>query len=316
MIFTKPSSIHGSITERCNMRCRNCDWWQSRNERPEATIAQWIEFVQELRAWLGPFEFHLAGGEPFLKPGLLELIRACSAQGVKTYLTTNGTLINRAVAEELADSGLWCLNVSLDFLDRERQDWLKGISGTADKIHRALDLIDETRKAAYNVALATVVMKQNLRELPGIVEFARGSGYYLGFQVIFQNFGAPYNPMWYQTSEFWPDDLGLVSDMMDYLISQKAQDSVISNSVAQLKLMTQYFTNPNPRPEYVCRVGDKMLAFNPYGDLALCFNTKPIGTIHDHKLKLTWYGLTAQKRRNQISKCRRQCALLNCHFEE
>jgi MoaA/NifB/PqqE/SkfB family radical SAM enzyme len=314
-MFHRPTSIHGSITERCNLKCRNCDWWRGTSDRPEIGLDGWQCFVRDLRHWLGPFEMHFAGGEPFVKSGFMELLRECADRQVAAYVTTNGVLIDRQRANELAVSGIRCLNVSLDFLDYDLQDWLKGIPGTAARLHEALANIDATRSGAYSVAIATVVMKQNLRTIPDLVGFAGDRGYYIGFQVISQNFGAAYEPSWYKKSEFWPDDLGLLDETIDFLVEQKSQSSTVSNSVEQLRLMKRYFRDPAPQPHEICTVGDKMLTFNPYGDLAPCFNTPPVGHL-GRSVRLAWYGWEARTRRKQIRKCRRQCALLNCHFEE
>jgi cyclic pyranopterin phosphate synthase len=109
-----------SITDRCNERCLYClpenysDWL------PRAEILTYAELLTIVRAMtpLGFQRFRVTGGEPLIRPGVVDFIRDLVATpGVKSVLlTTNGTRLPE-LAKPLFDAGLRRINISLDALD-------------------------------------------------------------------------------------------------------------------------------------------------------------------------------------------------------
>ena len=109
-----------SVTDRCNERCLYClpenyaDWL------PRGEILSFDELLAIVRATtaLGFRRFRVTGGEPLIRPGVVEFIRDLIAtSGVESVsLTTNGTRLP-ALAKPLFDAGLRRINISLDALD-------------------------------------------------------------------------------------------------------------------------------------------------------------------------------------------------------
>nr|MCK4929612.1 hypothetical protein [Nanoarchaeota archaeon] len=50
-VMLKPSMVHVSITDRCNLRCRVCDIWKTQIKK-ELSTKEWISIIKQLRAWL------------------------------------------------------------------------------------------------------------------------------------------------------------------------------------------------------------------------------------------------------------------------
>jgi len=89
--------------------------------RPKAELMQddeVLRFVQ-LFTRLGFDKYRLTGGEPTVRAGVVDLVRAIAhTEGVRSLsMTTNGVLFSR-LAEPLAKAGLQRVNFSLDTLDR------------------------------------------------------------------------------------------------------------------------------------------------------------------------------------------------------
>lgn len=109
-----------SLTDRCNLRCVYCMPADGIDFRPSEELLQDDELLTLVRvaAELGVRKIRLTGGEPTVRPGLVELVRAIHAiPGIEDIaLTTNGLLLDR-LAGPLAASGLNRVNVSLDTLD-------------------------------------------------------------------------------------------------------------------------------------------------------------------------------------------------------
>jgi len=112
-----------SLTDRCNFRCLYCMpavgmKFQPRDEH--LTDDELLRLVG-LFAKLGVTKLRLTGGEPTVRPRLVELVRGMKAvPGIEELsMTTNALLLSR-IAEPLKDAGLDRVNVSIDTLDPDK----------------------------------------------------------------------------------------------------------------------------------------------------------------------------------------------------
>lgn len=94
-----PPLLIASITEQCNLKCRNC-YAQAhcRPGRAEMPAARWAEVFAEARD-LGVSIVMVAGGEPLTRPEMLDV--TAGLPGVIFPLFTNGLLLDDAVVERL-----------------------------------------------------------------------------------------------------------------------------------------------------------------------------------------------------------------------
>lgn len=112
-----------SLTDRCSLRCNYC---------MPADFADWIPgdhllttdeliLVLDVATQLGIDQVRLTGGEPLLRPDVVDVVRRISLlpQAPRISLTTNGLRLPE-LARRLADAGLERVNVSLDTLQPER----------------------------------------------------------------------------------------------------------------------------------------------------------------------------------------------------
>ncbi len=108
-----------SLTDACNLRCVYC-MPESMTFRPRQELMTDNELSTIVRAMaeLGVDKIRLTGGEPTVRPNLVEIVRfIAQQQGVRIVaMTTNGILLPQ-LAEPLARAGLNRMNVSIDTLD-------------------------------------------------------------------------------------------------------------------------------------------------------------------------------------------------------
>lgn len=114
------TDLRVSLTDRCNLRCVYCMPEGGIDFRPPAELLQDDELILlvEIAAELGVSKVRLTGGEPTVRPRIVELVRRVGAvPGITDLaLTTNGLLLEM-LARPLAAAGLTRVNVSLDTLD-------------------------------------------------------------------------------------------------------------------------------------------------------------------------------------------------------
>jgi MoaA/NifB/PqqE/SkfB family radical SAM enzyme len=91
--FKKKLPVFGSadITNFCNLKCKHCYWWLNRTSHRELGADEWRNVVREKFIKNGVVSISLTGGEPLLRPEVIEAI--ISEMGWR-YVTvvTNGTL--------------------------------------------------------------------------------------------------------------------------------------------------------------------------------------------------------------------------------
>jgi len=161
-----------SITDRCNERCLYClpenysDWL------PRAEILAYDELLAIVRAMtlLGFQRFRVTGGEPLIRPGVVEFIRDLVATpGVKSVLlTTNGTRLPE-LAKPLFDAGLRRINISLDALDPAIYRQI-----TNGDLAPVLKGIETAKSLGFeSIKLNTVLMRgKNDKEVFRLIDFA------------------------------------------------------------------------------------------------------------------------------------------------
>ena len=137
--------IRISITDRCNLRCRYCMPAYGVASVPHSKILTFSEIVRltERFAEVGIRKVKITGGEPLVRRGVLDLIRAIGeVKGIDDVtLTTNGVLIGQQpeLVQQLAEAGISGINISLDTLNRKKYESITGTDGL-DDVMRAIDV--------------------------------------------------------------------------------------------------------------------------------------------------------------------------------
>ena len=144
--FGRPlTDLRVSLTDRCNLRCVYCMPADGIDFRPPAALMQDDELVHlvEIAAELGVEKIRLTGGEPTVRPRVVELVRRIAAiPGINDIALTTNALLLEMLARPLADAGLTRVNVSLDTLDAEK---FKRITrgGHVDRVIAGIAAADE-----------------------------------------------------------------------------------------------------------------------------------------------------------------------------
>jgi len=112
-----------SLTDRCSLRCTYCMPFNFDKWLPSETMLTATELVKviEIAVSQGIKEVRLTGGEPLLRPDIVEIVSRINSleNAPELSMTTNGVALAK-VAQQLADAGLRRINISLDTLDWER----------------------------------------------------------------------------------------------------------------------------------------------------------------------------------------------------
>jgi radical SAM protein with 4Fe4S-binding SPASM domain len=175
-----PTELQVEVTGACNLRCRMC---LVRYRPPldritgSMDLGMFRRLVDELPALR---KITLQGlGEPLLAPDLFSMIEYSAARGIDVGFNTNGTLVTRATARRLVDSGLAWLHVSVDGATPEVYEHVRDrarFERVASNVQGLIDVKRAAGSARPEVMIVTVAMRSNLPELADIVRLSHEWG--------------------------------------------------------------------------------------------------------------------------------------------
>jgi 12,18-didecarboxysiroheme deacetylase len=157
-----------NITKKCNLNCRHCYAATSSDSESELSFEEGKKLIDDLSTFGCPVIL-FSGGEPLLRPDLPELADYAVSKGLRTVISTNGTLIDQKSADKFKKIGVSYVGISLDGL-REVHDRFRGRSGAFDD---AINGIRFCRNAGLKVGLRFTVCRENAGDIPGIFRLLR-----------------------------------------------------------------------------------------------------------------------------------------------
>lgn len=116
------SYLRLAVTDRCNLRCTYCMPAEGIAYLPEKKLLSWEEMLRIVHVLnqLGIRKVRITGGEPFVRPGLMDFLQELAKiENLEICLTTNGVLLENHL-DSLLNLGIKNVNLSLDSLDSER----------------------------------------------------------------------------------------------------------------------------------------------------------------------------------------------------
>lgn len=159
-----PSPIHRrpvvvwNLTRQCNLHCVHC--YIAATDRPdpeELKTPTALRVVDQLVDYGIPVLL-LSGGEPLVRPDLLELASYATARGLRVGLSTNGTLLTGDTVHWLRKSGVTYVGVSLDGPEAVN-DRFRGSRGA---FRQALEGIRNALAAGFRVSLRFTLTRYNV----------------------------------------------------------------------------------------------------------------------------------------------------------
>lgn len=309
-----PDVIQIPLTNLCNLRCKMCSI--ARDDDRELSKEIILEIINQASA-MGIKEAVLTGGEPFLRKDIFDILNYCRQKSMRWVVTTNGTLINRDLAQKLVNSGLGHLHFSLDGLEKTN-DFFRG-EGNFKKTIEAIKTINEIRNKngfALSVGIACTVMNRNLKDLFGLLEYADTVNVdVINFQPLLKN---NTNTSDRSSSDFWVDNKEIIdlNKAIERIKNYRGRHINVYQE-PDLRLFSKYYLRRLSKSDWKCFGGYKTI-FICVGDdgSPLVYTCHGIcGNLNIISLKKAWVSQSAQKLRKQTKKCKKLC-LQSCYSRE
>ncbi|MGO8740185.1 heme d1 biosynthesis radical SAM protein NirJ [Rhodoblastus sp.] len=161
-----------NLIRRCNLKCKHCYSVSADVDFPgELTTREIFSVMDDLKTFRVP-ALILSGGEPLLRPDILEISRRAKAMGFYTALSSNGALIDADKADRIAEIGYDYVGISLDGIGATN-DKFRGLAGAYGA---ALSGVRACVARGVKVGLRFTMTLDNWRELPRLIELAKAEG--------------------------------------------------------------------------------------------------------------------------------------------
>lgn len=304
-----------TVTTRCNIRCRTCGLWSSPWEIPSKTADEVISLFPYLQrvVWLG--------GEVFLYKRFEEMFdKATNYPHLEQQVITNGVILTQKWIEKIVKAGVE-LTISVDGLTKEVYEYIR-CGSNFEKLLKNIKLINELRDRYHSrtkTRLNAVIMKSNLHQLKGFLDFAKDFGFEQVSLMALHFDQDPEENIFYSKVD---------NNALDYVtktipeIKQRAKTLDIDLDIL---LPTLESTKPEapekdiniiPSQEEMlhCKMPWRYLFICDKGTVYLtgsCVN--PIGNIHESSIEEIWNSTGAQGYRENMLKnqfkdiCRPEC---------
>ncbi len=155
-----------NLIRRCNLTCKHCYSISADTDFPgELTTDEVYRVLEDLREFGVP-ALILSGGEPLLREDIFRISRRARDLGFYLGLSTNGTLIDAAMAEQVSQVAYDYVGISIDGL-RDTHDRFRRRQGAFDASMAALQHL---RERGVKVGLRFTLTQDKAHELPQVLD--------------------------------------------------------------------------------------------------------------------------------------------------
>ena len=161
-----------NLTRQCNLACDHCYMDASIERQKELKLEDGIRLIDELADLRIPMII-FTGGEPLLSQNFYAYAFHARESGLRTVVSTNGTLITPEAARLMAEAKIGYVGVSLDSAMPEKHDKFRGVKGAWA---RALQGLRKSKAAGLKTGLRITLTRDNWQEVPALLNLALEEG--------------------------------------------------------------------------------------------------------------------------------------------
>ncbi len=172
----KPYLVALNLTKRCNLKCAHCyldATTKSAGGDDELTTDECVRLIDQIAEVNKGCLLVITGGEPLVRPDILDIARYAVKLGFMVVFGTNGMLIDDRMATQLVEIGVMGVGISIDSLDPQKHNAFRGVPGAWEA---AVAGIEASKRNGLQFQVHFSAQPMNYQELPAVVEWAHGLG--------------------------------------------------------------------------------------------------------------------------------------------
>lgn len=319
MEFT-PKWIAWEITRRCNLRCIHCRSSSGLEVKahPDFPTGEAFRIIDDITGYAKPVVV-LSGGEPLLRKDVFEIVRYGTDKGLRMCLATNGTLVTSEICENIKDSGIKIVSLSLDGSEERIHDDFRNQEGAFRGTINAAGLF---KKHKIEFIINSSFTNRNQEEIPKVYKLAKDLG----------------ATAWYM---FMIVPTGRGEEIMNELISKGDYEKMLEWHYQMEKNEKDMLVRPTCAPHYYrivlqkskeegvkferrtlkfstggakgCIAGQLIALIDVDGNVLPCsYFPKPAGNIKEQSFKDIWEGSELFKELRNFKSYKGKCG--SCEF--
>ena len=294
----RPYHVQWMLTRKCNYRCKGCNVWREQDARELS--AEEIKKGLEILRKLGVVEVVLSGGNPLLRDDIDEIIEYASRLFVTTVYD-NGSMAAEKI-DTLRKADL--VAISIDSLDPEKNDYIRGVKGSLKK---AMETVETLHEEGISVAVTPTISQLNLYEIIDFTKYFLKKGIPLWYCLYSYDSSEGSEQLFKigkKSDEFQISDRKAMVELCDNLIKMKEKHSKILMTTEVLEAVRNLYSG---RRTWKCRALRNFFMIDHLGRVASCHVHNAVASIFD--LPMVWNSPEFKDLRKIISECT-QCTYL------
>lgn len=284
------------VTYRCNARCTMCNRYKCPS-KPEEELS--IETIKKLPKM---YFTNITGGEPFIREDLPEIVRELYKKSDRIVISTNGFFTDRIIklCEEFPNVGI---RISIEGLE-ETNNKIRGIDDGFNKGYSTLKKLVEMKHP--DVGFGMTVQDVNAKDLVPLYELSNELNMEFATASL-------HNSFYFVEAKNIINDRLMVAKEFEKLVNKLLE----SNSPK--KWFRAYFNHGlinyifGQKRLLPCDMAFDTFFIDPYGDVMPCNGTKNkevMGNLNNQTWEELWDSEQAEKVRNTVRHCDRQCWMI------
>jgi MoaA/NifB/PqqE/SkfB family radical SAM enzyme len=274
MFRRRPILLIFDVTRRCNQRCRMCNIWR---ERSEDMSLEEIRIKAEMLRDRGMGYVFLQGGEPTLRPDLVEIVDVFSACGIKPTVITNGILLQGTLPEQLA-ARRCNVAVSLDSMNPDIFKQIRGVDAFA-KVTENIREASKIKQRGGNWAVtSTITAVSTLKDIQALESFAAECGFMYAIRPYIHVSGAAGK----RDDALAYGDTAPIVEIFAYMRDRARTSNYLASVVYD-----EHIRYVRREPQPMCDALTRSIVMSPRGDFAPCIEftgeSAPLGEMYSKK---------------------------------
>lgn len=289
-----PKEICIILTYRCNAKCNMCDVWHHPSKSGEEIR---IEDVEKLPSGLR--FINITGGEPFIRRDIEEIIHAVRPKTERIVISNNGFFTDRIVklSEKYPDLGI---RISTEGLQKTN-DAIRQIPNGFDRTLRTL--LTLRRMGIKDIGFGMTVQDMNCKDLLPLYELSDALGYEFATATL-------HNSHYFHKLDNKIENIEMVCNEFAILIKELLKSRSVKKwfrAYFNFGLINYIYGGKRLLP---CEMGTESCFIDPSGDVLACngMDVKvSMGNIREKSFEEIWHSAEADKVRNIVKTCQKQC---------